>query len=125
MLTRLSKMNLGEIGWRGRASAQIAWDRIRAAHAAPAWNRPALSAALAPHSALDDVRSSLDHGQWVLAHRRLARHFASGPQRFPLSPANRQSVVPAIRDRFPQATSDARARADNVVAGRYDLLGYR
>jgi hypothetical protein len=125
MLARLSKMNLGEIGWRSRASAQIAWDRIRAAHAAPAWNRPALSAALAPHSALDDVRSSLDHGQWLLAHRRLARHFASSPQRFPLSPANRQSVVPAIRDRFPQATSDARARADNVVAGRYDLLGYR
>src|SRR5215467_6694061 len=81
MLTRIAKMSLGEFGWRSRASAQIAWDRIRAAHATPAWNRPALSAALAPHAALDDVRSSLDHGQWLLAHRRLARHFASGPQR--------------------------------------------
>jgi hypothetical protein len=124
-LARLSKMNLGEFGWRGRASARIAWDRIRAAHSAPAWDRRDLSGALATDPSLDEVRAALDQGQWLLAHRRLARHFASSAQRFPLSPANRRLLVPAIRDHFPDATDDARARADNIVAGRYDLLGYR
>ena len=67
----------------------------------------------------------MDQGEWLLAHRRLARHFVSSPRRFPLSPSDRASLVPAIQDRFPGAPSDARARADNIVAGRYDLLGYR
>jgi hypothetical protein len=125
MLARLSRMSLGELGWRSRASARTTWDRIRAAHSAPAWNRSTLSGALAPHPSLDEARASMRQGHWLVAHRRLARHFASSPQRFPLSPANRGSLVPAILDRFPGAPSDARARADNVVSGRYDLLGYR
>jgi hypothetical protein len=125
MLARLSRMNLGELGWRGRARARIAWDQFRAAQSAPTWDRRALAEALAAHPSLDEARESLDHGQWELAHRRLARHFASSPQRFPLSPANRRSLVRAIRDRFPDASSDAKARADGIVAGRYDLLGYR
>jgi len=73
---------------------------------------------------MDEARSAVRQGEWLLAHRRLARHFVSSPQRFPLSPADRRSLVPAIRDRFPDAPSDARSRADNIVAGRYDLLGY-
>jgi hypothetical protein len=125
MLARLSKMNLGEISWRSRASARIALDRVRSARSTPAWNRRGLREALAPHPSLDEVRAALDRGQWLFAHRRLARHLTSSPQRFPLSPANRRSLAAAIRDRFPNATSDARARADNIVAGRYDLLGYR
>jgi hypothetical protein len=124
MLARLSKMNLGEIGWRSRASARIAWDRIRAAHSTPTWNRRDLQDVFNAHAPLEEVRAALDNGQWLLAHRRLARHFASSPQRFPLSPANRRPLLPAIRDRFPDATPDARARADKIVAGRYDLLGY-
>jgi hypothetical protein len=124
MLARLSRMSLGELGWRSRASARIAWDRIRAAHSAPAWNRSTLPGVLTEHPSLDEARASMRQGEWLLAHRRLARHFASSPQRFPLSPGHRRSLVPAIRDRFPDAPSDARARADNIVAGRYDLLGY-
>jgi len=124
MLTRLSRMSLGELGWRSRASARIAWDRILAAQSAPAWNRSALPDALAAHPSLDEARASMGQGEWLLAHRRLARHFTSSPRRFPLSPADRRLLVPAIKDRFPDATSDARARADNVVAGQYDLLGY-
>jgi hypothetical protein len=117
-------MSLGELGWRGRASARIAWDRLRTAHSAPAWHRGALAGALSAHPSLGEARASMAQGQWLLAHRRLAQHFSSSPRRFPLSPADRKLLVPAIRDRFPDATSDARARADHVVAGRYDLLGY-
>jgi len=125
MLARLSKMNLGEISWRSRASARIAWDRIRAAHSRPTWNRRDLRDAFAANAPLEDVCAALDNGQWLLAHRRLGRHFASSAQRFPLSPANRWSLLPAVRDRFPDAASDARARADKIVSGQYDLLGYR
>jgi Heparinase II/III-like protein/Heparinase II/III N-terminus len=125
MLARFARMSVGEIGWRGRAAARIAWDRIRAAHTAPAWDRRELAGALAADQRLDEARGLLRQGQWLLAHRRLAEHFASRPQRFPLAPSNRTSIVATIRDRYPDAPTDARARADRIVAGRYDLLGYR
>jgi hypothetical protein len=125
MLARLSRMSVGELRWRGRATARIAWDRICAAHSAPAWDRSALPDVLAADASLDEARTQMREGQWLLAHRRLARHFASRHQRFPLSPANRRPLAEAIRHRFPDASSDARARADAIVSGRYDLLGYR
>jgi len=125
MLGRLSKMELSEIGWRGRASARIAWDRIRAAHSAPAWHRGALADALALDPSLGEGRAAIGRSDWLLAHRCLARHFAGRPERFPIAPSNRTSLAGTIRDRFPQAPADAAARADNIVAGRYALLGYR
>jgi heparinase II/III-like protein len=125
MRSRISRINLSELRWRSRARARIAWDRLRAAQSAPAWDRLTLRDALEAHPSLDEARAALHRGEWLVAHRSLARQLASSPRRFPLSPADRRSLVPAILDRFPDAPRDARARADHIVAGRYDLLGYR
>jgi hypothetical protein len=124
MLARLSRMELSELGWRSRASARIAWDRLRTAGSEPTWDRRALAGALATEPAFDDVRASLGQGEWSNAHRQLASHFASRPQKFALAPSNRASIVETINGRFPSAQKDAKARADEIVAGRYDLLGY-
>jgi len=124
-LARLAHMDVDEITWRARAAARIAWDRIRVSRAAPAWNRAELAAALAGDAALDDARSALDAGRWRDAHRALGFHIAFTPQRFALAASNHSTLARAIRQHFPRALADATARAEDVLSGRYDLLGYR
>jgi hypothetical protein len=124
-LARLARMDVGELAWRLKAAARIGVDRFRASRAAPAWDRRALASALAPDPALGAVRSALGEGRWQDAHRGLAFHVAFSPQRFALAPANHSTLGPAIRKRFPGALSDATLRAEGILEGRYDLLGYR
>ncbi len=47
------------------------------------------------------------------------------PQRFALAPSNRGTLSSRILQCFPGAADRAAGRADSIVAGRYDLLGYR
>jgi hypothetical protein len=124
-LSKLAHMDVDELAWRGRAGARIAWDRFQASRVTPSWDRAALSGALAPGPALDDARAGLAQGRWQEAHRALALHIASAPQRFALATSNRAAVTTRIRDRFPDAEAQSVARADSILAGKYDLLGYR
>ena len=59
------------------------------------------------------------------AHRFLARHFETRARRWPLAATARAVLSADIRERFPTAAIDARDRADRIVEGRFDLLGYR
>jgi len=122
---RLAHMDVDEIGWRAKAAARIAWDRVRLSRTPPAWDRRELAPALAADVALDGVRSALDDHKWHDAHRALAFHIAFTPQRFPLAASSHSTLAPKIRDHFPGALVQATARAENILAGRYDLLGYR
>src|SRR6185295_7162189 len=70
------------------------------------------------------ARAALSAGRWDEAHTALARHFTEAPQRFVIGPRSRASVVNAIRGMFPEATPGAVARADRIVHGDYDLLGF-
>ncbi len=124
-LARLARMDVSEVAWRLKAAARIGLDRFRTSRAAPAWDRRALAAALAPDPALDGIRSAIGDGRWQDAHRGLAFHIAFSPQQFALAPANHARLGPAIRERFPRALSEATLRAEGILEGRYDLLGYR
>src|SRR5438874_2020777 len=124
-LARLARMDVSEAAWRLKAAARIGVDRFRASRAAPSWDRRALASALAPDPALDAARAAIGEGRWQDAHRALAFHIAFSPQRFALAPANHSTLGPAIRERFPRALSDATVRAEAILEGRYDLLGYR
>ncbi|HEY2432293.1 MAG TPA: alginate lyase family protein [Vicinamibacterales bacterium] len=64
-------------------------------------------------------------GDYLAAHQALGRHFATRGRRWPVAAASRAELVDAIRLRFPDAAGDACRRADAVLNGRYDLLGYR
>ena len=55
----------------------------------------------------------------------LARHFASRPPRFIIDPARRREIGRRIVGEFPGSAHDAASRGDRIVAGQYDLLGYR
>jgi len=118
-------MDVDEISWRAKAAARIAWDRFRISRTPPAWDRRELAPALAADLSLDGVRGALADADWHDAHRGLAFHIAFTPQRFALAASNHSTLAPAIRDRFPGALVQATTRAEEILAGRYDLLGYR
>ncbi len=124
-LSRLVRMGRGEITWRAKAAARIAWERVHASRTPPAWERRHLVQELAPDRALEPVRAALEAGDWLAAHRALALHLMSAPQRFPLAASTRATLVAGIRERFPHALPQAAVRAEDILSGRYDLLGYR
>jgi hypothetical protein len=118
-------MDLNEILWRGRAAAGIVIDRARLAVAPPRWNRVALARRLARDPELDRARTALGRREWLDAHNELRRHVADGPARFLIAPSLRQAVASRIRREFPNSAEAAAARADRILAGEYDLLGFR
>jgi Heparinase II/III-like protein/Heparinase II/III N-terminus len=125
LAARLARMDSKEVGWRGRTAARIAFDRARAALVAPKWNRADLTGGLRHGDDLHAARAALYAGAWDDAHAALARHFVEAPRYFAISPGSREHVVGIIRAAFPDSVCDAVERADRVVAGEYDLLGYR
>src|SRR6185295_15391333 len=124
-LGRLARMDVDEISWRAKAAARIALDRLRLSRTPTAWDRRELTPALAADHSLDAIRSALTHGDWDSAHRALGLHIAFTPQRFALAASNHSTLAPKIRDRFPVAVVQATARAESLLGGHYDLLGYR
>jgi hypothetical protein len=124
-LSRIVKMDPPEILWRGRAAARKALDRARAAAVGMRWDRRDLVRFLAPLPELGAARASLANGRWHDAHRELARHVVDAPQRFAIAPSVRSALATRIHAEFPDASSHAAARADRILAGNFDLLGYK
>lgn len=128
LAARIARMDSTEIAWRGKAAARMLIDRARARAAFPRWDRRHLCTALAAprdgQDALHDARAALTSGAWDEAHTALRRHFTNAPRRFVIAPKDREHVVATIRAGFPGAAGDAASRADRIVSGEYDLLGF-
>jgi hypothetical protein len=116
-----------ELRFRVTCEARKTADRVRSAIAAPRWRRGDLSSLLerAGSPLLLQAQHSLRASDWVSAHRTLAFHFATRAPRFPLDPRTIGTLAARITQRFPGAGADASRRAESVLDGRYDLLGYR
>jgi hypothetical protein len=125
LAARLARMDRAEIASRGTAAARAIAGRIAARVVAPRWRREDLLPALARASQLTAVRASLAGRRWDDAHRELARRFAAAPRRFVVAPSDRKALRDRILGEYSGAAVDAAARADRILAGRYDLLGYR
>src|SRR5207248_1849341 len=94
--------------------------------ASPArWARQHLAPALAARPELAGVRAALAKGAWLDAHRALAQHLTTSPQTFVIAPRSRPAISNRILGEFPDSQQNATAMADRIVAGDYDLLGYR
>src|SRR5262245_30827087 len=90
------------------------------------WKRERLSTLLSPDGGeVTAVRTAADRGRWNLVHAELMRYFANAPRRFAISPAIRAEAAANIRRVFPSAMEDAAGRADLILTGCYELLGYR
>jgi hypothetical protein len=100
-LQRLRRMELAEIAGRTRQEASKWWDRLAAngARRKPVW-------------------SSVD------GSRRLEAFRAAAPLRFFAGAADERTAA-LLADRTPEAMRDVIAGAEQVLGGRFDLLGYR
>lgn len=121
LLKRLRSMDGAELRYRATAALRTGVGRAKTALRSPEWQRDTLR--LAPLPGLVAAREALARRDWHEAHTALAAHFARRPVLFPLDARTLDALASRARTAF--GTNDARRRADAVVAGRYDLLGYR
>jgi hypothetical protein len=127
-LERLRTLDAAELRFRLASELRKTGDRMRAAVVPQKWARrdlaPLLRSATGDGDPLDPARRALLKSDWAEAHRHLAAHFSSREGAFPLRAAALPRLREGITTRFPDARSHAIARADRMLAGRYDLLGY-
>ena len=88
------------------------------------WDRNDLRQCLSA-STLGSCGRHLERGDWLAAQSALSTAILARPSRFVLDPSTTSLLRREIRDRWPRAPQEASARADRILDGRYDLLGYR
>jgi hypothetical protein len=128
-LGRLAAMDRKELEFRLASEAHKAAGLARWTVARPRWNRADLSRILAPAgrsqpSHLARGRECAGRGDWLSAHQALASHFATRQAGFPLDATALPGLAARIRARFPDAAATSAARAERILEGRYDILGY-
>jgi hypothetical protein len=114
-------MDGAELKFRATAALRTRVVRAKTALRSPEWQREALR--LTPLPGIVGARDALARHDWLGAHRALAAHFARRRALFPLDPRTLPALASRVATVF--GTGDAQRRAEDVLAGRYDLLGYR
>jgi hypothetical protein len=130
VLQRLRSMDADELRFRLACGTRKAADRARAALAPGVWRRSDLASRLLPATSgepaeLTEAREAARRGDWASAHLAFATHFATRQQRFPFERGPLTQLATRVRLRFPDARASACERADRMLAGCYDILGYR
>jgi len=126
-VTRLAAMDRHELRFRLACVTRQAAGRLRFTLGPPRLDRSALARILDP-TAGPLIRTAIDaarRGDALEAHRALASHFQTRTSRWPLQASRRSGLVEEIRREFPDAQRDAARRANRLLDGRHDLLGYR
>jgi len=123
-LSRLRRMTPAEVSWRARAAARTAAQRLAVHMRPPEWNRSGLHDVVAA-GVLDAPLRARAHPPWTAVRAALAERLRARTSRFALDPASSDVMRRDILARWPDAASLAGARADAILAARYDLLGYR
>ncbi len=113
-----------ELVWRARAYARIQAQRAVARLRPPRWNRRRLGRILAPDVADAAMRRAMGASDWQTVHQALVSRLQRRPSRFVLDPASADTLATLVRARWPDAAAAAAGRADRILAGRYDVLGY-
>lgn len=126
LIGRLHRMPASEIAARTRTRLRNEAQRLSWSVARPRWQTSNLARALDPGlDAMRPVRERLAASDVPGAHAALSTYFAARTSRFVLAPDGRAGLARAIRTAFPGAADEAARRADRILAGRLDLLGYR
>jgi hypothetical protein len=126
-LQRLAAMQPEELRFRTLGELRKLRGRVTTTLSRPAWQRSALESILEGRTDLPwsaALHGALKRNDYREAHAALAGHFATRRSAFPLNSRDVPAVVAAIHLAFPSAREVAAARADSVIHGRYDLLGY-
>src|SRR5688572_5465738 len=121
---RLCRMSPDELAWRarqaGRTAAQLLTFRVRP----PQWHRNDLRHVVADGVLEAVLPSGEKDSSWQPVHDELRRRILQRTSRFTLDPASAAHMRDAVSSRWTAAASDAAARAESILASRYDVLGY-
>ena len=125
-VNRIAAMDRRELQFRLACAARNAVERLRFKVSPPRVNPSRLVRILDP-AAGPLVRTAIDaarRNDLVAAHLALARHFETRVSIWPLQAAARTQLADDIQRAFPDAAAEARGRADRLVAGLHDVLGF-
>lgn len=119
-------MDGAEIWFRTRERLRTGLEALEYASGRARWRRERLSSVLRPASIdLQHAQRALVRRDWRAAGNAIRAHFLQRRCRFPIDPNRRDVIRAAILERFPAALPDAERRGDRLIAGYYDVLGYR
>ncbi len=118
-------MTAAEAQWRGGTLVRNGLDRLGSMLRTPTWHRRELASLLVTTPDTAPVAAAVQDGRWRDAHVLLAQLLATGRPSFVVGPALRDAVRTRVIAAYPDAARDAAQRADRVLSGEYDLLGYR
>jgi hypothetical protein len=121
---RLGRMTGDELAWRARACARAQVQRVVTRLRPPRWDRGRLGRILAPGVTDAGIRRAIRANDWRTVHQALLGRLARRQSRFVLDPGSAETLAAHVHARWPEAAADAASRADRILAGRYDLLGY-
>ena len=127
VLARLAAMQGEELRFRGLCEVRKLAGRVGTTLSPPVWRRNGLDSRLVrrhPSPEWPAIRAGLHRGDYRAAHASLAAHWRQRRSPFPIDSLEVPARARVILDRFPSAQADAVSRADAVLAGRYQLLGY-
>jgi heparinase II/III-like protein len=124
-LQRLRRMSRTEISWRTRQIGRTTAERLSVRLARPHWQRTPIHHVLAEGALDPTFRADGERAPWRVVHAELARVIRKRGSRFALDPISRSDIRNAVLARWPGAAVEATARADNILAHRYDVLGYK
>lgn len=128
VFSRLLGMRSEELRFRVRCEARKLEGRVRTAAFTPAWRRESLLGVLTrqlPAPAWSTVRDAIAQEDFSAAHSALGRHFATRTSPFPVNARELPDLASTVLRDFPSAREDAITRAERILIGLYDLLGYR
>lgn len=123
-LARVARMDADEVRWRALTWGRNTLDRAWSAARPPQWRREALASILCDDGFAGEARGHAAARDWPKAHLALAGAVRHASPRFPITPTVREALVARVLAAFPDRATDAAARAERIVAGDYDLLGY-
>lgn len=124
-LERLRGLTRDEIAWRTRQAGRTAGQRVAVRIRPPQWDRRDLHRAIAGGVLDGSMRGADTAVPWRELHGELARTIRGRTTRFALDPALAPELRAQVLARWPDAGAQAADRADAILLGRYDLLGYR
>ncbi len=122
-LRRLRGMSANELRWRAGTALRTGTDCLGAALRPPRWNRNTLAGILASPSR--ELRAAVERGDWAGAQAQLTIALVEHPPCFLIAPRLRHDVAARIAATFPKARRDAIQRAERVMRGEFNLLGFR
>lgn len=122
---RLRQVTRDELAWRAWVAVRTGLRRVGTRLGAPRWDRERLRRVVDGRATDATFRRAMDIGDWQAVHRALFGLLRARPSRFALNHWSAPALIAEVCQRWPRAPSDASARADRILAGRYDILGYQ